>query len=755
MFSHRTKIFLKNSILIGLFTFSLLLFSCSDSEKSLIETIPLTENWSFQSDSMNEALPASVPGNYIMDLYQSNLIEHPYKMDNVTRLETGRENVLYTCRFDDPNLNYLHQELVFDGIDTYSDVYLNGKLLGKTENMHRQYRFAIEHLQPKDNLLEVKLKAPLHVLDSLNEYSPLVLPEDFAHMRKASFQFGWDWAPEAPSLGIWREVWIEAYDDFRPVKIWVELVELTDGYADMVLVAKFDVENPCQIEMDLLSEGFDFNTQTVDLQAGEQIVHIPFQIQDPDLWFPNGMGNPFLYSADVKIRHDKAVYAETIKFGVRTINLRREKDSVGESFEFVVNGIPVFAKGANYVPQDAFLIYSDHEKLLQSCVDANFNMLRIWGGGIYEDDRFYDLCDSLGLMVWQDFMFACALYPGDSAFLDNVRVEVEQQIDRLRGHASIALWCGNNEVKNAWFDWGWQSVFNWTPEDSAQIWNQNSYLFNEMIPKLLIESGVETDYLPSSPVWGWGHEESFTEGDNHYWGVWWGEEPFESYREHTGRFMSEFGFQAWPSMKTLEWMHHDQEKQIESDIMKAHQRHPFGDRLIREYMLNYFGETDDFNMFSEMSQSLQAYGIGEAIRWFRVQEKCAGSLYWQLNDCWPAISWSSIDYFGEWKALHYAARDAYAPFMLYAVEVDSQLMAYVVSDASESRNLTLSLEWFDGDALPVFTETKSICTEAYNYREQFALDVPKGLSADTDWQLKMMLISENEVLARYSYLLSP
>ncbi|MEA1873198.1 MAG: glycoside hydrolase family 2 protein [Bacteroidota bacterium] len=737
--------------MIGLFASIILLFSCSQAEKPLFEAVSLTENWTFQSESIDCPLSAKIPGNYVIDLVRHNQIPHPYMKVNVTDLQIGREDVIYYCEFDKPVMDFPYQDLVFDGIDTYAEIYLNEKHLGSTKNMHRQYRFPVDNLKAENNQLEVRLSAPLNVLDSLVSQSSLILPEEFAYMRKASFQFGWDWAPETPSLGIWRDVRLELYDDFRLINAWVETLELSETKSDMLLVVKMDVKNNCKLKVNLNTDAFDFESQTFDLTTGEQIIHIPFHINNPELWYPNGMGNPFLYHAKLEMKTQTGLFQKEVNFGVRTIELRREKDSIGESFEFVVNGIPVFAKGANYVPQDAFLSQTNHEELLQACVDANFNMLRVWGGGIYEDDRFYDLCDSLGLMVWQDFMFACALYPGDSAFLGNVKIEVEQQIDRLRGHASMALWCGNNEVKNAWFDWGWQSVFNWSVEDSTQIWNQNAYLFNDMIPRILLESGVETDYLPSSPVWGWGHDESLTEGDNHYWGVWWGEEPFESYREHTGRFMSEFGFQAWPMKASLEKFHKGEPIAIESEIMKAHQRHPFGDRLIREYMQRYFGEFEDPQKFAEMSQTLQAYGIGEAIRWFRVQEKCAGSLYWQLNDCWPAISWSSIDYYGEWKALHFAVKDAYAPYMLYAVEVDAQLMAYLVSDAPESRNLTLSLEWFDGDALLVFTEIKSICTEAYNHQEQFALDVPKALSANTDWQLKMILKSENKVLASYTY----
>jgi len=728
-----------------------LLFSCSQSEKPLFESIPLSENWTFQSENMENSLSAKVPGNYVMDLVGHNQIPHPYLKANVSDLQTGREDVIYRCEFDKPTMDFPYQELAFDGIDTYAEIHLNGKHLGSTNNMHRQYRFPMDNLKDKNNQLEVILSAPLNVLDSLVSHSSLILPEEFAHMRKAAFQFGWDWAPETPSLGIWRDVRIESYDDFRLINAWVETVELSESKSDMLLVVKLDAKNKCKLRIDFNSDDFDFKSQTFDLTTGEQVLHIPFHINNPNLWYPNGMGNPFLYQATLKMETPNGRFQKQVNFGVRTIELRREKDSIGESFQFVVNGIPVFAKGANYVPQDAFLTESNHKKLLKSCVDANFNMLRVWGGGIYEDNRFYDLCDSLGLMVWQDFMFACALYPGDTAFLDNVKIEVEQQIDRLRGYASMALWCGNNEVKNAWFDWGWQSVFNWTAEDSIQIWNQNAYLFNEMIPEILLESGVETDYLPSSPVWGWGHDESLTEGDNHYWGVWWGEEPFESYREHTGRFMSEFGFQAWPTKSSLDKFHQGEPVEIESEIMKAHQRHPFGDRLIREYMHRYFGKIEDAQEFAEMSQTLQAFGIGEAIRWFRTQERCSGSLYWQLNDCWPAISWSSIDYYGEWKALHFAVKDAYAPYMLYAVEEDGELMAYLVADAPESKQVELSMKFLNQKNEVLKSIHKTFNSSAYNHHSEYSLDIPSVLWEKSDWKLEMQLSSKGKELAIYTY----
>lgn len=353
------------------------------------------------------------------------------------------------------------------------------------------------------------------------------------------------------------------------------------------------------------------------------------------------------------------------------VELHQDKDSIGQSFTFYKDGKPFFAKGANWIPCHSFPILTPALKeryryLLTSAKEAHFNMLRVWGGGIYEPDYFYDLCDSLGIMVWQDFNFSCALYPSDSAFLDNVQEEALQQVKRIAQHPCIVLWCGNNEVKNGWEDWGWQEQYKWTPEQIAQLQHGIDTLFG---PNGILAQAVEQNdplhrpYISSSPFYGWGHPECVTHGDSHYWGVWWGEEPFEMYKEKTGRFMSEFGFQSYPDYSTVCRYCPEDQRNIDSPTMKKHQKHGRGREIIDKSMLQYYGVDSkclSLEDYCYVSQLLQAWGMGYGIvQHLLAQPHCMGTLYWQLDDCWPVASWSSIDYYGNWKALHYLVRDLY------------------------------------------------------------------------------------------------
>jgi beta-mannosidase len=353
------------------------------------------------------------------------------------------------------------------------------------------------------------------------------------------------------------------------------------------------------------------------------------------------------------------------------VELRQEKDSIGQSFTFYKNGKPIFAKGANWIPCHSFPILTPAMKeryryLLTSAKEANFNMLRVWGGGIYEPDYFYDLCDSLGIMVWQDFNFSCALYPSDSNFLNNVKIEAEQQVRRIAQHPCVVVWCGNNEVKNGWEDWGWQQQYNWTPEQIATLQHGIDTLFGEN--GILAQAVKQYDplhraYITSSPLYGWGHPECVTHGDSHYWGVWWGEQPFEMYKEKTGRFMSEYGFQSYPDYSTVCRYCPEDQLSIDSPTMKSHQKHGRGLEIIDKAMMQYYGvdsKSLSLEDFCYVSQLLQAWGMGYGIYQHLTQQPhCMGTLYWQLDDCWPVASWSSIDYYGNWKAIHYRARDLF------------------------------------------------------------------------------------------------
>ena len=354
------------------------------------------------------------------------------------------------------------------------------------------------------------------------------------------------------------------------------------------------------------------------------------------------------------------------------IELRQEPDSIGQSFTFYRDGKPIFIKGANWIPIHSFPILDSANKaryrlLLTSAKEAGFNMLRVWGGGIYEHDYFFDLCDSLGLMVWMDFNFSCTLYPDNHDMLESIREEVYQNVRRIAKHPCVVLWCGNNEVKNGWEDWGWQDVYKWTPEQRARLQHAIDTIFGE--DGILAHSVRDCDpmhrpYITTSPLYGWGHPECVTHGDSHYWGVWWGEEPFERYAEKTGRFMSEYGFQSYPMMSTIRQFCPEDQLYIDSPTLRSHQKHLRGREIIDKAMRQYYGfdsKTLNLEDYCYVSQLLQAWGTGFGIFQHIIhQPHCAGTLYWQLNDCWPVASWSSIDYYGNWKALHYRAQALFA-----------------------------------------------------------------------------------------------
>ncbi len=407
-----------------------------------------------------------------------------------------------------------------------------------------------------------------------------------------------------------------------------------------------------------------------------------------------------------------------------------------------MNGIPIYAKGANYIPQDNFLPNADssrYKELIKSVKDANMNMLRVWGGGIYESDLFYDLCDRNGILVWQDFMFACSLYPGDSAFLKNVEMEARDNIVRLRNHPSLALWCGNNEINELWYNWGYQKKLDYSEEDSIKIWNDYQKLFNHLLPNLVKELNPETAYWESSPMIGWGHSESMNQGDSHYWGVWWGKETFEVYEEKVPRFASEFGFQSIPQRSTIESFADSNQMNLFSTDLKAHQKSSIGNETILEYMQRNFPVPEQFDDFVYVSQLVQAYGMSiafEAQR--RNKPKTMGSLYWQLNDCWPGISWSGLDYFGNWKALHYEAQHDFKTFLISFENQSDGLSVFVISDSLKTIKARLELVLMDFDGKRMYDKTIDLSVSENSANEVF--QIPNAI-LDKVLESKKMLLS--------------
>ncbi|UUZ86276.1 hypothetical protein LJK88_24420 [Paenibacillus sp. P26] len=415
------------------------------------------------------------------------------------------------------------------------------------------------------------------------------------------------------------------------------------------------------------------------LAQGMNRVELEVRVEQPKLWWCRGLGNPYLYTFQAQpLDRDRIVAEKSVRTGLRSMKLVRQQDVEGTSFYIELNGLPVFAKGANHIPNDSFITevtYERYKHEVGAAVESNMNMLRVWGGGIYEQDAFYELCDEYGSLVWQDFMFACSMYPGDEAFLANVRAEAEENVKRLRNHPCIALWCGNNEIDTAWshYDeqagWGWKQQY--TADLRERIWADYEAVFHRILPEAVEEYAPGTAYWPSSPMTGLTGDRtqhahsSTTSGDIHYWGVWHAVEPFEKYNVHIGRFMSEYGFQSFPEYRSVRAYAEEKDLALESEVMLAHQKNGRGNQLIKQYMDMYLPGPKDFPSFLYLSQVLQAEAMKTAIEAHRRRKPfCMGSLYWQMNDCWPVASWAGMDYYGRWKALQYYAKRSFSDILL-------------------------------------------------------------------------------------------
>ncbi len=555
-------------------------------------SIELNKNWQFKNQKENKWYKATVPGTVHTDLLANKLIPDPYFRDNESKLQwIDKADWEYKTVFnvDAKTFTKKNIELVFNGLDTYADVYLNGKLILQADNMFRGWTVDVKpFIKITNNVLLIKFASAQNKVDSIAKARfPLALPDNNrVYVRKAQFQFGWDWGPKFVGCGIWKKVKIKASENKR---------------------------------------SYSRNYDPID-----------------------------------------------------EVKLIQQKDSIGTSFYFEKDGKPIYCKGANWIPADVFLprlTKADYRKMLLSAKDANMNMLRVWGGGVYESDDFYDLCDSMGIMVWQDFMFAGGMYPGDDAFMNNVREEVKYQIERLRNHPCIVLWCGNNEIDEAWHNWGWQGQFNLHGADSAKVWNDYKRLFQDSLKKWVDEFDGTRPYVSTSPKNGWGHAASFTEGDSHYWGVWWGLEDWEVFENKTGRFVSEYGMQEMPNWNTIKSFTDSSDRYLYSPVIQAHQKASDGFKKLNHYLTRYFIDSIKLSHLSledytYISQCMQYYVLKNSIAVHRSKNPAnMGTLLWQLNDCWPVASWSITDYSRQPKAAWYAVKEAYRDDVLPVKDV--------------------------------------------------------------------------------------
>ncbi|HWX66918.1 MAG TPA: glycoside hydrolase family 2 protein [Rhodanobacter sp.] len=669
-------------------------------------------------------LPATVPGTVQTDLLAAKLAVDPFQRDNEAAIQwVGLSDWQYRTNFDvdRATLERRHIELVLDGVDTFADVYLNGHQLIATDNMFRRWRVPVKsQLHAGSNTLEVRLHSPIKQLQPWLLKQPYALPGEFDsafgdepkgrqtanYIRKAAYQYGWDWGPRIVTEGIWQSVHLDSWNALRVADFHVAQTHIDKMAAqvDVQFEIEADAGQPLHVVVDV--NGPDGQPVThverdVIVDPGTHQVSVPLRIADPKLWYPAGYGAQDMYTFKAVIRDAGGEqYDARRATGLRTVELRRQKDQWGRSFEFVINGLPVFAKGANLIPFDSFPPrVSDAQMLqvLESARDANMNMLRVWGGGYYLPNRFYEMADRLGLMIWQDFMFGGAIPPHDSAFVENTQQEAIEQVKRLRDHPGIVLWCGNNEVQSSWESWDDRAAFKKTisPDERERIVTGMADLFGNVLRNVVTRYDSDVPYWASTPgTDDDGKTNVFDDGDYHYWAVWSGEaKPITEYLNVTPRFQSEYGLQSFPAMRTIRAFADPGDLQPESPVMRAHQKYDGGNgnQRLQLYVRRMFGEPKDFPSFAYLSQVMQAEGIQLAAEHLRASRPQAmGSLYWQLNDVWPGASWSSIDYDGRWKALQFHTRRFYAPLLIAALRHDDgRTRVSLVSD----RTTPLAAHW--------------------------------------------------------------
>jgi len=660
--------------------------------------LSLNGRWQFRKAGDELWLPAQVPGCNFLDLYNNGQIDDPFVADNEKKLqwiETCDWQYRLLFELDASWFDLSELELVFEGLDTYCQVVLNGQQILQSDNMFVCYSLPCKQgLKVGTNELLLDFRSPITETLPQYEQKGYAYPAEndksdeklSVYSRKAPYHFGWDWGPRFVTSGIWRDVYLRGVSKAKIADVHYQQLSLSEQQASLLFNVELDIAATFSGEVKLHC------LQQPELKACmlvgdyvDQALNFSVIIDDPRRWWPNGLGEAYLYHWQVDLYAEgELIDQQQLSIGLRTIEVINEADEFGQCFMLKVNDKPVFMKGANYIPSDSFLTRVTDEKYQQvigDAVSANMNMLRVWGGGIYENERFYQLADQHGLIIWQDFMFACTLYPGDEQFLDNVRREAVYNIKRLRNHACLGLWCGNNEVEMGIEKWQWPEKFGYDEGLYERLKQDYQSLFKQLLPQLVAEFDPGRFYLSSSPIGFWEHPEQDATGNHHFWGVWHGEQAFTELKQRIPRFMSEYGFQSFPILASVAEYAQPKDFDIQSDVMLSHQKHPRGNQLIRQYMRQEYHEAKDFESFLYLSQVQQAEGIKMGIEAHRQAKPfCMGTLYWQFNDCWPVASWSSIDYFGRWKALHYQAKRSYAMLNLLLDQTEDQLNLVMVSD---------------------------------------------------------------------------
>jgi beta-mannosidase len=724
---------MKKNMFLILSALMLTIFSCKKAEP--LSQIEIKDNWEFRQVGKNDWRKATVPGTVQQDLLNHGLIPDPFFGLNEFDVQwIENEDWEYRTSFNVPAeiSSKNNAELFFKGLDTYGDVYLNDSLILSADNMFRSWEVNCKGLLKQgNNSLRIVFKSPVKIgMDNLNKLGFLIPIQNeqapkgkqtSTLTRKAAYHYGWDWGPRLVTSGIWLPVYLRAWSGGKITDVFLQQASLTDSKAEYTskteVLADKDTEGQIRISVD----GNQLKEEKVSLKKGNNVFDIKLAIDKPELWWSAGLGKQKLYKVKTALVLDgKEIDVKESKLGIRTLKMIQKPDSIGKSFYVELNGIPVFMKGADYIPGDVLIPRIDSSKysrVIDEALAAHMNVLRVWGGAIYESDYFYDLCAEKGIILYQDFMFACSMYPAGNSIAASIKSEAEEQVKRLRNYPNIMLWAGNNEILNGWHEWKFQERFGYNDQQKDTLWKYYSRIFYEILPEAVKKYDPEKLYWSCSPQSSHGELQNALSGDQHSWGVWFGEKPFVSYEEQPGRFISEYGFQSYPCMNTLRKIAKPEDLRLESEVLDKRQRSPMewlgpgknGNLMIDRYLKKEFRNPKDFESYVYVTQLLHAQAIkiaAEAHR--RNMPYTMGSMYWQINDCWPTISWSTIDYFGNWKAPHYQARDSYKEIIATFSQKNDSIKVFLVSDRLQKAKGELRINVYDFNGSKIFSQTKSV-----------------------------------------------
>ena len=738
-----------------------------------MQTCTLNGTWQLSAGHRSlESVDMQIPGTVLSGLLAAGKIKDPFYRTNedATRALFWKDYVFTrTFDVDEELLAQQHIVLVCEGLDTLAEISINGTFLAKTDNMHRTWKFqAKKLLHPGKNEIQIVFRSVLRFIEDYPyeahkkiNYIPCGSMKGNQLLRKAHSMFGWDWGPQTIDAGIFRDIYLQGYSHARieDIRIHQQHAKNVSVQTSITLSESVPGQKLC---VELSEDGADKPLQTKLCKTNaDGVAAVDFVIENPKLWWPNDYGDQPLYIVRTTLLDEDGTNLESItrRIGLRTLTISQEKDEWGNEFAFCVNGVKIFTRGGNYIPDDCLYTRITEKKLdyiLESCRRAHFNCVRVWGGGYYPSNAFYDLCDEKGLIVWQDLMYACNVYDVTDAFAENCRQETYDNVRRLRHHASLGLWCGNNEIESAWDHWGdFQKETPYLRADYIR-------LFEEVLPKAVQEADGETFYWHSSPSSGgcFDNPDDVNRGDTHYWDVWHGQKPFTDYRKYFFRFCSEFGFQSFPCAKTVNSFTLEDDRNIFSRVMESHQKNDAANGKMLYYLSENLRYPKDLTHLLYASQVLQGMAIKYGVdHWRRNRGRCMGTLYWQINDDWPAPSWSSIDYFGRWKALHYMAQKFYAPHAVSMTLEDHRCHVYFSNESFETTeySLTLSIRDLSGNVLETY-ETKGN-SPAFSAIETAVVDICSWEDQKDDVFLEAVIhtkdqkvLKDVETLVPYKYL---